>query len=28
VPAGISHAARFTWRAAAEIMLAGYEDVS
>lgn len=28
IPAGISHAARFTWRAAAEIMLAGYEDAS
>jgi len=26
VPAGIEHAARFTWRAAGEVMLAGYED--
>jgi hypothetical protein len=25
VPLGIAHAARFTWRAAGEAMLAGYE---
>ena len=28
VPAGIDHARRFTWRAAGESFLAGYEEAS